>query len=371
MTVSIRTVLLTFLFLVSLLLISRLVSYTDGEYTYSMWTGLETEQSDQSVDGTREVVSSVVTYKVDNMGYSETVTDKTVEDSIHTAADIDHLTNTKSETVIAERDEIDKEYERLLGCRKLPDVLTIGFEKCGTATLKEYLGIHPQIFVTREENYELFSEDFNMTVEEYTKNAKCTPPGQFRVNKLAIHGTAERTYRFLPYIKLLAVVREPVERAMSHYIQALERGKESKKFTFDSRIASILDSNNHNIVKSSILFTQSRYIEKLEPWIARYGLDRIHIVDGDAFAKYPVDELRKVENFLGLKPFITQDHFVYNTEKKFYCRKENGESKCMPSRKGRAHPQMSSATRTRLQEYFKPFNLELFRTVGRNFSWNY
>ena len=237
--------------------------------------------------------------------------------------------------------------------------------------MKEYLGIHPQLFVTREENFQLFSEDFNMTVEEYTKNAKCTPPGQFRLNKLGIHGTAERTYKFLPYIKLLAVVREPVERAMSHYMMQHERGKESNTSSFDSRIATILDSNNPRLVKSSILFSQSRYIEKLDPWIVKYGLDTIHIVDGDTFAKHPVGELQKVEKFLGLKPFVTRDYFVYNSEKRFYCIKKNGDSKCMPSRKGRLHLKMSSTTRTRLQEYFKPFNLELFRTIGRNFSWNY
>ena len=371
MTITIRTVFLIFLFLVSVLLFLKIVSTTNGPHTYTIWTRLGTEMGEQWVEDAIEVPGTEAAYKVNAKEYSDTVIGKAVEGSVETDVDTKGLVNTKKHAAIDEHEPVEKKYERLLGCRKLPDILTIGFGKCGTVTLNKYLGVHPQIFVTHEENYQQFNKDSNVSVQEYTKNAECTPSGQLRLNKLGIHGIAEKTYKYVPNVRLLAIVREPVERAMSQYMMSLERGLISNQSNFDSLIASILDYNTPYHVKSSILFSNSRFIEKLELWITQFGLDNLHIVDGDTFAKYPVGELQKVEQFLGIKPFITDDQFVYNAEKRFYCIKENNDSKCMPSRKGRPHPQMSNETRTRLQGYFKPYNKKLFRTIGRNFSWNY
>ena len=208
-------------------------------------------------------------------------------------------------------------------------------------------------------------------MQEYTRNKTCTPAGQLRLNKLANEGTAKNAYKFIPNAKLLAIVREPVERAMSHYLMLVERGIASNRSNFDSTIASIMDYGKPFSVESSPLFSWSHFLKRLKPWIAKYGLKDIHIADGDIFVKNPVEELQKIENFLGLQPFFTADHFVYNAEKGFYCLNENNDAKCMPRRKGRPHPQMSNETRTRLQQYFKPLNDKLFRTIGRNFSWKY
>ena len=268
--------------------------------------------------------------------------------------------------------EIDKMYRDMLKCRKLPDVLIIGFEKCGTVTLKSYLSIHPQIYqVGLLLNYQLFNRDSKTTVEQYTKNKPCTPNGKLRLEKLATWGTVAKTAAVVPNAKLIAIVKEPVERSMSHYVHRTTKGIESTKYNFDTMIASIMDYGKPIPIKTSVLFRQSKYIERLEPWIESYGLDNIHLVDGDNFVKNPASELQAVENFLGLKPYITNDNFVYNPVKKFYCLKQNGDDACMTSDKGRPHPEMLNTTRTRLQEYYKPYNERLFSTIGRKFPWNY
>ena len=264
------------------------------------------------------------------------------------------------------------DYENLLGCRKLPDILIIGFEKCGTVTLKSYLGIHPQIFFPNLlVNYKLFDKSKRISVKTYTRNRQCTPHGKLRLEKLATTGVASRAYEVVPDIKLIAIVKEPVERSMSHYVHRIAEGIEKKPYNFDSMIGSIMDYDRPFTLKSSVLFRQSRYIDRLEPWIAHYGIDKIHVIDGDAFVKNPAAELQKVETFLGLKPFISENHFAYNPVKKFYCLKQPGNEGCMTSNKGRPHPEMSNATRTRLQEYYKPYNQKLFATIGRTFPWNY
>ena len=304
--------------------------------------------------------------------YSEEVSDNLIHNVEKTDTDVDLTLNSEQQQALAEADEVEKRFEILLGCRKLPDILTIGFEKCGTDTLDSYLGTHPQIFFAREGYYQLFNKDSTVSVHEYTKNKTCTPAGQLRLNKLATTGTTENTHKVIPNAKLLAIVKEPVDRAMSHYVHRLENGMEDEQSNFDSVIASILDQGKPNTVTASVLFRQSRFLERLTPWIVQYGLDKIHIVDGDNFVKNPVHELQKVERFLGLTPFITEDQFVYIADKGFYClKKENDISKCMSSVKGRQHPQMSDETRARLEEYFKPLNEDFFKTFRQNFSWHY
>lgn len=282
-------------------------------------------------------------------------------------------TNKPKDAVRREKaNKVDRMYLEMLKCRKLPDVLIIGFEKCGTVTLKSYLGIHPQIFIARSfENYKLFNKDSAITVKDYTKNLPCTPQGKLRLEKLATWGTVEKTAAVVPNAKLIAIVKEPVERSMSHYVHRMAKGVESTRYTFDTMIASIMDRDKPIPLKTSVLFRQSQYIDRLKPWIEEYGLSNIHIVDGDNFVKNPAAELQDVENFLELKPYITENNFVYNPEKKFYCLKQDGNEACMTSKKGRPHPVMTNATRTRLQQHFKPYNEKLYVAVGRNFSWNY
>ena len=264
--------------------------------------------------------------------------------------------------------------DRLIGCRKLPDVLIIGFEKCGTVTLKSFLGIHPQVYVQDFSfNYKLFDKGSQVTtwkIKQYTRNKRCTPRGTLRLEKLSTRGVARHTHAVLPDIKLLAIVKEPVERSMSHYVHRKAKGIEYKGYTFDSMIRSILEHNKPIPLKGSVLFRQSTYVDRLEPWISAYGLEKIHIVDGDNFVKNPTEELQKVEQFLGLKSYISPNKFVYNLVKKFFCLKGVGQDSCMSSSKGRPHPSMLQTTRNRLQEYYRPYNEKLFKTIGHNFSWN-
>ena len=269
---------------------------------------------------------------------------------------------------------VDKtEAQRPVDCKLYPDILIIGFEKCGTMTLRSYLASHPEIFITKSNLSIPYFNSLNYTsFEEFTKNVACTPRGKLRLEKISTHGRAEKAHERLPDIKLLAIVREPVERAMSHHLHRIARNKETA-YNFDVLIESLLNGHTKKSVKTSVLFRQSTYIIRLQQWIQTYGISRIHIVDGDNFIKNPAFELKKVEQFLGILPHFSDEHFVYNPVKRFYCLKLTGNdtNRCMNGDKGRPHPEMSTTTRKRLQQYFKPFNEKLFVTLGRNFSWIY
>ena len=257
-------------------------------------------------------------------------------------------------------------------CQLLPDILIIGFEKCGTMTLRTYLGSHPKIYITNTNlSIPYFNSHNFQSIEKFTRNMSCTPDGKLRLEKISTYGIARKAYKAVPNIKLIAMFREPVERALSHHIHRIARKKEPVE-DFDVRIKSLMDENKPKGF-ASVLFRQSIFVDRLQQWLETYGLNNIYFVDGDKFIEDPASELHKLEKFLGISTYFSKDHFVYNPDKKFYCLRVQGNmtNGCMSKDKGRPHPLMSNLTRIRLQQYFKPFNEKLFTAIGRNFSWNY
>ena len=254
-------------------------------------------------------------------------------------------------------------------CNVYPDVILIGFEKCGSITLLSYLGTHPEISMTSLTVIQYFDPGVSKNITTFNERTPCTPKRKLKLAKLSVFGSAKRVYEAIPNIKLLAIVREPVERVMSHYVHHVAVGKE-KTNTFDGRIKNLMDNrtNENEKIETTDLFRQSAYIDRLHQWLQVFGRDRIHVVDGDNFVKHPATELIIVEKFLNISSYFTDDHFVYNSKKKFYCLKKSG---CMGRDKGRSHPEMTEITRKRLQAYFKPLNEELFLALGRKFPWNY
>ena len=239
--------------------------------------------------------------------------------------------------------------------------------------LRSFLGVHSQLFITNSQLSIPYFNSINsanhVSFEEFNKELPCTPAGKLRLENISTNGSAVNVYQTLPNVKLLAIVREPVERAMSHHIHRIARKKQENR-TFEAEIKSLLDAGTQG---TSILFRQSAYIDRLQQWLQTFGRDKIHLIDGDNFVRQPALELNKVEKFLNILPYFTDDHFVFNPVKKFYCLKRwpTDTLHCMNRGKGRSHPEMSERTRKILQNYFRPFNEKLFLALGQKFSWNY
>ena len=276
---------------------------------------------------------------------------------------------------------IQEELEQLK-CRKLPDILIIGFEKCGTVTLRQFLGIHPKIFITDSRlNNAFFNADNNMTVGEFSESLPCTPEGQLRLEKLAVPGQPELVFDYIPNVKLIAVVKEPTERALSHFVHLVDRKlipvnvtdfDKYARYVFSKNFTNFNETDSGMKIQFSLnaLKHFSLFADRLKPWVNRFGLDRVLIIDGDKFAANPMEELHKAETFIGLEHSISEDDFYFNAEKRFYCIKNDFKSGCMIKGKGRPHPVMKNSTRKMLKEYFEPHNKLFYEMTGRKFSWD-
>lgn len=118
------------------------------------------------------------------------------------------------------------------------DFVIIGAQKAGTTSLFHYLREHPGIFMPPQKEIPFFSSDtlhkkgLSWFLEAYYADAspdqlwgKATP--QYMVHSATV---ASRLARYCPQIRLIAILRDPIARAYSHYRMSVRRGFETRSF---------------------------------------------------------------------------------------------------------------------------------------------
>lgn len=111
----------------------------------------------------------------------------------------------------------------------LPDFFVIGAQKAGSTYLLRCLGEHPQVFMPPAE-VAFFEETLYdpARIGWFEARFDSAEPGQVvgvkRPNLLGLPECPERLHRHLPRVKLLAVLREPIERALSGYFHYMKTG---------------------------------------------------------------------------------------------------------------------------------------------------
>jgi hypothetical protein len=120
---------------------------------------------------------------------------------------------------------------------KLLDFLVIGAARSGTTTLFHHLRCHPQIYIPPAKELPFFSEeeDFSRGWDWFVKEffAKAPPEalwGKISPQYMENPAVPERLFKTMPRVKLIALLRHPVDRAFSHYRFLLRRGKETLPF---------------------------------------------------------------------------------------------------------------------------------------------
>jgi len=124
------------------------------------------------------------------------------------------------------------------------------------------------------------------------------------------------------------------------------------------------------------------YDVHMERWLKHFSLNQFHFVSAENLVDNPVQELEKVETFLGLRHKLTKDIFYYNKNKGFYCmcvnplksvtnpdRRVRVEQTCFGRGKGRKHPSINLHVLKKLRTFFRPHNERLYKMIGINFGW--
>ena len=198
-----------------------------------------------------------------------------------------------------------------------------------------------------------------------------TVDGQLTVEKtpsyLITKEVPRRIYSMSKDTKLVVVVRDPVTRAISDYTQASSKRPGMKPF---EQMAFL--NNYTGLVNTSWgAIRIGVYAKYLDRWLKYFPLNQIHFVSGEKLVTHPAEVMAKVQDFLGLRHVINENHFHFNETKGFPCIKKETSSRphCLGKSKGRHHPSVSPEILARLEDFFRPFNSKLYHMVGEDFGW--
>ena len=116
----------------------------------------------------------------------------------------------------------------------LPNLIIIGAQKCGTTSLHYYLNLHPQILMSREKELNFFITERNWSkgVDWYRSQfvEKAEIYGESSPNYtdyIRFGGVPERMYSVVPDARLIYILRDPIERIVSHYVHLCDMGLET------------------------------------------------------------------------------------------------------------------------------------------------
>ncbi len=178
-----------------------------------------------------------------------------------------------------------------------PNFLVIGAMKCATSTIHEQLAHQPGIFMTTPKELDFFNDDANYArgVEWYLAHFKAGANAVWRgesstgYSKLPTYPRAcDRIHAHFPDIRLIYVMRQPVERLLSHYVHEVTRRTIPRNLPITEAIA-----------KFPELVDYSCYGRQLAPYIAAFGAARILPLFAERFRSGPQSELARIEKFLG------------------------------------------------------------------------
>jgi hypothetical protein len=138
------------------------------------------------------------------------------------------------------RDIIFKYRQATWSKRAFPSIIIIGAQKSGTSSLFYYLGQHPQIIPSYKKEVHFFDGGLNPNVDNFNKGEpwyrshfplkRNTINNQkaFEASPLYLFNplSPQRIYELIPEVRLIAVLRNPVERAISHYFHEKWAGRE-------------------------------------------------------------------------------------------------------------------------------------------------
>lgn len=254
------------------------------------------------------------------------------------------------------------------GLRAFPAFIIIGAQRSGTTSLYSYLVSHPQVVAPLRKEVHYFDLNYRRGLRWYRSFFPlCTDlrPKSVASTHLSQTGEASPYYLFhplvplrvardLPSVRLVVILRHPVERAYSHYRHEVAQGRE--RHSFEEAIAAEASRCREDFRLLGLgqdpgvahrrysYISRGLYAEQLERWFAHFPREQVLVVSSDDLQGEPLRVYRRTTAFLGLSrqhppPFRAQNV---------------GQPAVLPR-----------AAASTLAEYFADPNQRLFELIGQ------
>lgn len=295
--------------------------------------------------------------------------------------------------------------------------MLVGGAKCGSTSFARYLSAHPQVKIPgpKEPNYWSWHRWHAKYQNFFVNESPILDPGpgqyvsgEFSTSSLIHPLVPRRVQANLPRLKIFVLLRNPVDRAYSHFMMAKIAGQE-KECSFEEivrremdeipellaahergflsgvgdskscystidgtpirvakheqgspkrRIRNDLDLRNF-YVKSYVF--RSLYHDQLHRWLRLFPRQQLMIIQSESFFENEAGTMNKVAEFLGLKPF------EFQAADQLQRSWDAGASNLFE--KPQDYPAMDDAARRILTDFFEPHNQQLYRLIDQDFGW--
>jgi hypothetical protein len=184
-----------------------------------------------------------------------------------------------------------------------PHFLIIGAQKAGTSSLRKFMGQNPNRFYIPRRELHFWNRDREYRdgegVAEYFRNFEKADPiqivGEKSPSYLPSTSAAERIALHLPHVKLVAILRNPADRAHSAYLHGLRIGAIPQNRSFSQAIR---EYQNHQGVPYGDVVSQGFYFESLERYFKCFEAEQIHVMSFSQLTQTPDLVLPELMKFL-------------------------------------------------------------------------
>ncbi len=195
---------------------------------------------------------------------------------------------------------------------RLPDFIIIGAAKCGTTSLHSYLQQHPQIYLcSQKETFFFINESVRFKLkpwgavtefEDYLAFFEGAPinsiVGEISTNYYAYSESAKLIQNLIPQVKIIAILRDPADRAFSHYSMFVSAGHEKEDFS------NFIEKDNRYVTKGF-------YYSELLPFFEVFEKEQIKVLLFDDLCKNPIGFMQDLFRYVGV-----DDQFIPDMSKK-------------------------------------------------------
>lgn len=258
----------------------------------------------------------------------------------------------------------------------LPDFYILGAAKSGTSSLYEYLIQHPFIHSAFTKEPRFFDKYFYKGINWYkiqfpTKIQKFIDEkflkkkfltGESTVRYLDHPFVPQRIKKITPNAKFIILLRNPIDRAFSHYTMMEHKHKED--LSFDEAISKesertreefAMMEKDENYYSSEYYhhayLDRGIYYKKIEKWFKVFPKEQFLIIQSEELFKNPNETYQQIIKFLNLPDWKLKNYSIVGPGK--YKKQK-----------------ISNEARKKLTEFFKPHNERLFELLRKKFDWN-
>ena len=242
--------------------------------------------------------------------------------------------------------------------RQPPDFIIIGTQRGGTTSLYRYLTEHPDVGPAFRKEVHFFDRYYEKGMSWYLAHFPMR-------GEVPMVGEASPYYLFHPEVperaseavspaRFIVLLRNPVDRAYSHYQMKVKRGVEPLSFE------DALEKERERLSGSDDPMSLTRrhysyierglYVDQLKRWMSVFPREQFLIIKSEDLYEDPGRVLQQTLTYLGLQPWNLASFRPYHLNE---------------------YADINPDTRKRLTEHFAPYNQQLYDFLGRDLGWEH